>query len=328
MGIRSPHFTRSRQLRTNKHILLGMRAEGGLQTAPLRRSRPERDLLLVANGKASGVAGGERLAEAVETLRAHGARVEPRVTSDLHQLEAAIAEADGRVVLLGGDGTVHAVANLTGPLPELALLPAGRANNIARSLGIPLEIDRAAALAIDGSARPIDAIDARAGDRTYRVVEGVSVGFHARARVKYHAENSAALWEGVAAGLSTLWKFRPQKVVIESNGEREVMTIAQLFASNLQLYGFGMRVAREANPADGELDLVTIDVRTRRSLVSMLPHVRRGTHLDLPGVRTWRASHVRIDPGGASPVIADSTDLGVGPVDLTVARGALQVVTP
>jgi diacylglycerol kinase (ATP) len=315
-------------LSTNKHILLRMRAEGGLQTAPLRRSRVNRDLVLIANGKASGLADGAKLDEAISALRSHGARVEPRLTRDLVELEAAIAEADGRVVLLGGDGTVHAVANLWSELPELALLPAGRANNVARSLGIPLELDRAAELAVHGAARPIDAIDAEAGDRRHRVVEGVSVGFHARARVKYQAENSAALLQGLAVGLSTLRKFRPEKVVIESNGEREAMTVAQIFASNLPLYGFGMRVAPNADPADGELDLVTIEVQTRRSLVAMLPHVRRGTHHVLPGVRAWRTSQVRIDPGGGSPVIADSTDLGLGPVDLTVARGALQVVTP
>jgi diacylglycerol kinase (ATP) len=305
-----------------------MSAEGGLKNAPLRRSRSDRDLLLVANRKASGLAGGTKLEEALRALRHHGASVEPRLTGSLDELESTLAEANGRVVLLGGDGTVHAVANLPGPLPELALLPAGRANNIARSLGIPLELDRAAVLAVDGAARPIDAIDAQVGTRRYRVVEGLSVGFHARARVKYRAENSAALMQGLAAGLSTLWKFRPLKVVIESNGEREDMTVAQVFASNLPLYGFGMRVAPGADPADGELDLVTIDVPTRRALLSMIPRVRRGTHGGLPGVRTWRASSVRLDPGGASPVIADSTDLGSGPVELAVARGALQVVTP
>jgi diacylglycerol kinase (ATP) len=305
-----------------------MRAEGGLKPAPLRRSPPNRDLLLVANARASGVAGGARLESALQALRAFGARVDARLTTSPNDLEAAIAEADGRVALLGGDGTLHAVANLPGPLPELALLPAGRANNIARSLGIPLELDRAAGLAVHGAARPIDVIEAHSGTRSYRVVEGVSVGFHARARVRYRAENSAALLQGLAVGLSTLWKFRPQEVVIESNGEREVMTIAQLFASNLPLYGFGMRVACGADPGDGKLDVVTIDVRSRRSLVSMLPHVRRGTHHGLPGVRTWRTSHVRIDPGGASPVVADSTDLGPGPVDLSVVRGALGVVAP
>jgi diacylglycerol kinase (ATP) len=304
-----------------------MRAEGGLQTAALRGSRVDRELLLIANGKASGLADGTKLEEAARALRDQGVGVEPRLTRSLDELGAALAEAEGRVVLLGGDGTVHAVANLPGPIPELALLPAGRANNVARSLGIPVDLDRAAALAVHGAARPIDAIDAQAGTRRYRVVEGVSVGFHARARVKYEAENSAALLQGLAVGLSTLWKFRPLKVVIESNGEREVMTVAQLFASNLPLYGFGMRVARGADPGDGELDLVTIDLRSRRSLLAMIPRVRRGTHLRLPGVRRWRTSRVRLDPGGASPVIADSTDLGSGPVDLVVARGALQVVT-
>jgi Diacylglycerol kinase catalytic domain len=51
---------------------------------------------------------------------------------------------DGRrVVLAGGDGTLHAAANVAPPGSEMALIPAGRANNVARSLGIPLEPDAA-----------------------------------------------------------------------------------------------------------------------------------------------------------------------------------------
>jgi diacylglycerol kinase (ATP) len=303
-------------------------AKGGLQTAPLHAASRAERLLVIANGNASGLADGAKLDEALQALRSRGARVELRLTGSLDELEATIADANGRVVLLGGDGTLHAVANLAGPLPELALLPAGRANNVARSLNIPLELERAAALAVDGAARPIDAIDARSEARRYRAVEGISVGFHALARVKYRAENSAALLRGLAVGLGTLRKFRPVSVVIESNGEREVVTVGQLFAANLPLYGFGMRVAPGAEPADGELDLVTIEVETRRSLLAMIPRARRGTHYGLPGVRTWRASQVRLDPGGTSPVVADSTDLGSGPVELTVAPGALQVVTP
>ena len=290
--------------------------------------REQRPMTLIANAHASGLAGGERLDDALRALERHGGVVEPRLTRSLGELEETIAAAEGRVVLLGGDGTVHAVANLDGPLPELALLPAGRANNVARSLNVPLELDRAAALAVHGRARPVDAIDAQAGSRRYRVVEGVSVGFHAQARVRYRAENSAALLQGLLVGLGTLWKFRPTTVVIESDGERETVRVGQLFVANLPLYGFGMRVAPGAEPADGQLDLVTIDAPTRRALVKMIPQARRGTHYGLPGVRTWRASRVRLDSGGASPVIGDSTDLGSGPVELTVAPGALQVVTP
>jgi diacylglycerol kinase (ATP) len=305
-----------------------MKIEGGLKSASRRRSQPRRSLLLVANARASGLANGATLDEALQALRANGGDVEIRLTGDLDELAEAMADVDRRVVLLGGDGTLHAVANLPGPLPELALLPAGRANNIARSLGIPLELRPAAALAVRGEARPIDAIDAQGATRSYRAVEGVSVGFHARARVKYRAENSAALLRGVLVGLETLRKFRPITVVMESDGDTEVVRIGQLFAANLALYGFGMRVAPGADPSDGELDLVTIEAETRRSLVAMIPRARRGTHYGLPGVRAWRTSRVRLDPGGASPVVADSADLGSGPVELTVSPGALRVVTP
>lgn len=304
-----------------------MTAAPELRKPPPRRSRLGRDLLLVANENASGLSR-RKLDEALWLLDSRGARVEHRSTSDLDELQAVTAAEQRRVVLLGGDGSLHAVANLPGPLPELALLPAGRANNVARSLGIPLELGHAAALAVDGGARPIDAVDAVAESRLYRVIEGVSIGFHARARVKYQAENSGALLHGLGVGLETLGKFRPLSVVVRSNGESEVVTVGQLFASNLPLYGFGMRVAPGADPADGELDLVAIDVRTRRALVAMIPHVRRGAHYSLPGVRTWRTRRVVLDPFGASPVIADSTDLGTGPVELTVAPEALQVVTP
>jgi diacylglycerol kinase (ATP) len=306
-----------------------MEVEGGLNAATPRRSRPTRRLLLVANAKASGLSSGAGVVDdAVRALRSRGAAVETRLTGGLDELAETIGAAEERVVLLGGDGSVHAVANLPATLPELALLPAGRANNIARSLRIPLELSAAAALAVDGAARPIDAIDARSDSRRYRAVEGISAGFHAMARVKYRADNSAALLHGLRVGLETLRKFRPANFVFESNGEQEVITVGQLFAANLPLYGFGLRVAPSADPADGELDVVTIETQSRRALVAMIPRLRRGNHYGMPGVRTWRARNVRIDPGGASPVVADSTDLGSGRVELTVAPAVLEVVTP
>jgi diacylglycerol kinase (ATP) len=299
------------------------------RTAVPRPAGATPDLILLVNAKASRLSRGDDLVgAAARALRSRGARVEQRLTQSLDELRDVIAAADRRVVLLGGDGTVHAVANLPQPAPELALLPAGRANNVARSLGIPTELPEAAALAVEGGARSIDAIEARSDGRRYRAVEGVSVGFHARARVNYRAENSAALGRGLAVGLGALWKFRPLSVVLESDGRRDVVTVGQLFAANLPLYGFGMRVAPSADPGDGLLDLVTIEAPTRRSVVAMIPRVRTGTHVGRPGVGMRRLRSVRVDPGGASPVIADSTDLGSGPVELTVEPGALRMVAP
>jgi diacylglycerol kinase family enzyme len=284
-------------------------------------------LLLVANANASGLVRRPELVDgATSYLRSLGASVETRLTASLEELAATISEAGRRVVLLGGDGSLHAAANVAGAKPELALLPAGRANNVARSLGVPVDIKAAARLALSGGARPLDLIAARAAGSRYLAVEGVSVGFHALARAQYHGTNSADLVAGVKAGIGALARYRPITVGIEADGTFEVARIGQLFLANLPLYGPGLRVAPAADPQDGLLDLVTIEAEGRVELAGMLRRLRAGAHIGQDGVSHRRVRHVRIAPGGRSPVIVDTTNLGSGTVELNVEPAALWVV--
>ena len=306
-------------------------APAPITTAPTRAPRRLRSLsshlLLVANGNASGLGRRpELVADSVHQLRSAGARVEYLVTTSLEELELALATAERRVVLLGGDGSLHAAANASGPKPELALIPGGRANNVARSLGVPLELDAAARLAVEGPARPIDAIAARAGGRSYLAVEGVSVGFHALARSQYRATNSADTAAGIRAGLGAVARFEPITMAVGLDGSCELMRLAQLFVVNMPLFGPGLRVSPSADPADGLLDVVALESAGRRSLLPLAARLRRGTHLEREGVRAFRVRTVRISTRGASPVIADTTDLGTGTVELTVVPHALELV--
>jgi diacylglycerol kinase family enzyme len=298
---------------------------------PLRRPRlrpvSSPTVILLANGNASGIVRRPELVEgAGRLLRTAGARVETQVTSSLEELGAVVSEAGRRVVLLGGDGSVHAVANLPGTKPELAILPAGGANNIARSLGVPLELDAAARLAVNGPARRLDAISARTATRRMLVVEGVSVGFHALARAGYTGRNSTDVRSAVRAGVGALARFQPLTVGLEADGEFQVLRIGQLFAANLPFYGPSLHVAPGADPSDGLLDLVAIDVAGRRSLLPLVSRLRRGDHLGRAGVTRIAASRVRIATGGRSPIVADTTNLGAGTVELTVVPAALEVV--
>lgn len=301
-------------------------------SAPVRE-RPrhlrvvESHLLLVANANASGLVRDPELVHgAASILRSLGASVESRLTSSVDELAATISEAGRRVVLLGGDGSLHAAANVPGPKPELALLPAGRANNVARSLGVPVDIRAAARLALAGAARPLDLIAARSDAGTRLVVEGVSVGFHAIARARYHGRNSSDVVAGARAGLGALARFHPIAIGLEADGSFEVARIGQLFVANLPLYGPGLQVAPGADPHDGLVDLVTIEARDRGELLGMLRRLRTGTHLGRPGVRRLRAHTIRIAASGRSPVIADTTNLGTGTVELSVRPAALTVV--
>jgi diacylglycerol kinase (ATP) len=257
-----------------------------------------------------------------------GSRVELYTTHSADEFAALVAGEERRIVLLGGDGSLHAYANLVDPKPPVALIPAGGANNVARSLGIPLDYERAARLAAQGASRPIDVIAAVSAGRRFLAVEGVSVGFHSQARARYRSANSADVRAGLVAGLGALARFHPINVAIESDGALELRTVSQLFVSNLGLYGPGFRVAPDSDPADGQIELVEIRTRGRLGVVLMLSRLRKGTHIGRGDVRHWRARSVRIATGGAAPVIADTTNLGTGSVDLTVERAALQIVAP
>jgi diacylglycerol kinase family enzyme len=289
-----------------------------------------REVRLLVNARASGAGGAhEVVARATGALRAAGARVEPLLTADEAELAAAVREAEGRrVVLVGGDGTVHAYANLglTG-LPPAALLPAGRANNIARALGIPVDWAAAAELAVRGRPAAVDALEVVTPRRRLFALEGVSAGFHAAARHRYTGENSADLAQGVRALVTELAGFRPHHVALRADGARAFEgPAAQVFLSNLPLFGFGFRVDPMADPADGRLEAIVLDARSRRDVVRLLAAARRGTHLEREGVRWSRASRVQI--GSPLPLVADAQPLGVTTATVTVAAGRLRLIAP
>jgi diacylglycerol kinase (ATP) len=302
----------------------------GAPREPLRAVSPGRpNLLLVANANASGLVGRrEPVDRAQSLLRGFGARVETRWTTSPRELEEFISEEERRVVLIGGDGTLHAIANMRGHKPEIALLPRGRANNIAHGLGVPRDLKSAARLAVQGIAHPLDGIAVEAPELSMIAVEGVSVGFHAQARARYHGVNSADTAAGAVAALSAFAHFEPISIALEVDGLPAVRRIGQLFVANFPFFGPRLPVAPDADPGDGVLEVVELVAGGRSSLAVELAWLKRGTHLRHGGVQIRSARRVRVATGGRSPVVADTTVLNSGVAELAVRPRAIHVVGP
>jgi diacylglycerol kinase (ATP) len=302
--------------------------------APASPRRPAlavvaREVELVVNARASGSADRDVLAEATAALRAAGARVRANLTADEAELAAVVRGAgDRRLVLVGGDGTVHALANLDLPvLPAAALLPAGRANNIARALGIPVDWAAAARLAVRGRPAPLDALHVVTPQRSLFAVEGVSAGFHAAARHRYNGTNSADLAAGVRALFAELRAFRPHPVALRADGNPLFAgPAAQVFLSNLPYFGFGFRVDPMADHADGRLEAIVMEADTRRGIVGLLAAARDGRHLERDSVTWSRATRARLER--PLPLVADAQPLGVTTAAVTVSAGRLRLVAP
>jgi diacylglycerol kinase (ATP) len=293
------------------------------------RARDATPLLVVVNGHASGVPDPEQTtAELVALLEERGRKADGAVTPTELGLWEALHEAAAtrrRVVLVGGDGSLHSAANAPlEHLPEIALVPAGRANNIARGLGIPTDRIGAVTAAAHAPASPLDTLLVRTPEQRLYAIEAVSAGFQAAARADYRGENSADMRAGALALARAVARYRPYRVRAAVDGAPLASDVgAQLFLSNLPYFGFGFEVDPRADPADGRFEAILIEARGRRELPSLLAAAYRGRHLRHPGVRLMSGRRAELlEP---LPLVADAQPLGTTTATLTVDGARLRV---
>jgi YegS/Rv2252/BmrU family lipid kinase len=282
-------------------------------------------------------AGGGRARKAApgveRTLRELGLQVRRRDTRDLDHARTLAREgasAGETVVVLSGDGMIGAVADALREIPGavLGLLPGGRGNDLARVLTIPQDPIAACATIAEGVARTIDVGEVRG-----RAFVGIaSVGFDSDAN---RIANEAPSWLGnlvyAYGGLRALISWRPARFEIELDppGERHVLTGYTVGAANSKAYGGGMLAAPDALLDDGMLEVMTLAAVGRlRFLFSVFPRVFKGTHVQLPSVRVFRAKEVEISADRPFTMYADGDPIGELPVRVRARKGAVTVLVP
>jgi membrane-associated protein len=289
-------------------------------------------LIVAVNGRASGVADPAGTArDLIAVLQELGVNADPAVTRSEEELWKVLSSAAAltrRVVLVGGDGTMHSAANAPlRRLPELGLVPAGRANNIARALRIPTGRVDALAVAAKMPAHPLDALRVATPDRLEYALEAVSAGFQAEARAGYSADNSSDLRQGLKALARAVRRYRPYTAALRVGG-RQIRSdsAAQIFLSNLPYFGFGFEVAPGADPADGRFEAILLEARGRRRLLRLLAAARRGRHLGKRGV--LRVPATRVELTQPLPLVADAVPLGNTTATVSVEPARLRVASP
>jgi len=287
-------------------------------------------LALVVN-PASGKHQGEAIAaRAAERLRYAGHTTTLIRRADARSAHAALellmaTGLDG-VLVVGGDGAVHAVLDIVADSELLfGLIPAGSGNDTARALGIPTkDIDAAVDLVIAAHVRTIDL--ARA-DETY-VATVVASGFDS----KVNERVDAMTWPHGAmrynlAIVRELRAFEPLPFRLTLDGrtiEREAMLVA---VGNGPSFGGGLRICEGASIDDGLLDVVVINPVSTAKLLRVFPRLYRGTQVTLPEFERHRVREVTLASPGVT-AYGDGERLGPLPMTTTVRPGALRVFAP
>ncbi len=245
-----------------------------------------------------------------------------------HGVEQALlaVEAGELPVVMSGDGLLGAVGGaMAGSETPLGIVPAGRGNDLARVLGVPVEPEGAVATLLAGHSRRIDVGEAN-GKRFLGIV---SVGFDSEAN---RLANETHFLRGnlvyAYAALRTLIGWRPARFTIRVDEERIRISGYSVSVANSRAFGGGMYIAPDAELDDGEFDVVAVGAVGKLRFLGNLPKVFKGTHVEEDEVRVFRAPQLELSASQPFPVYADGEHLTDLPAALRVLPRALSVLVP
>ncbi|WP_432488963.1 diacylglycerol/lipid kinase family protein [Kineococcus sp. SYSU DK018] len=259
-------------------------------------------------GRGSGFAAGARVRA---ELRRLGHEVTDLSGPDLDAARRAARRAarqEQALVVVGGDGLVHAaVQEVAGTGTALGIVPAGTGNDIARGLGLPLGDPAVSVAALsaalrEGRHRDVDAIHLRTaeGERWCAsiVASGVDALVNERANAWRWPPGPARY---TLAALRELALVRGVGLRIELDGRELRRRVLLAAVANTSCYGGGLRMAPDADPADGLLDVVVVDELPPLAALRLFTRLRAGEHLRSPAVQVHRARRVRLEPLDEEP---------------------------
>ncbi len=301
-------------------------------------SREARPLLLIVNpqaGRGRGASAGEKARRILENagvqmeLALCGSPDETRAAAERAAEEERVAAA-----VCGGDGSAHAAANaLAHTNTALALIPAGRANDFARAMGIPDDAERAAQLI----ARHFKEKKENGGERGMNAeIRQVDLGnvngtrfctvaaFGIDAHISRETRRSGRSY--LLTAVRQAWTYRHISVHIRGDFGKRRLEATLCAAANTAVYGKRFQIAPGAETEDGLLNVCLIGQTSRFERLRLIALMTRGAHVGRPNVEILTTSALHIETEEPQSVYADGEPVAETPASFKVEQGALLVL--
>jgi diacylglycerol kinase family enzyme len=264
-------------------------------------------LLVVVKG-AAGSADDGPVEAALSVLRS-GTDVEVAATASSDELDDVVRSLDGRrPVVVGGDGSLHAVAaaldraGLLGAQP-VGLIACGTGNDLARTLGLPLDPGDGARVVLEGTPRPLDVLREDGGLLVVNAVHA-GVGAAAGRRAERLKELMGVVAYPVGAALAGTvergWELRVEvdgRPVAPPSGDWAAdggTPLLMVGICNGPTVGGGTALVPDADPGDGLVDVLVSAATGPAERVAFGAALRSGRHGERDDVVLVRGREVVI----------------------------------
>jgi diacylglycerol kinase (ATP) len=256
------------------------------------------------------------------------------------------------IAVAGGDGTVREAASaLVGKQVPLLIIPVGTFNNLARSLGIPLDPIAASKLVHTGTLRHIDA--GRANRRHY-FFEAAGVGVDAqlfplgealkqgRLAAIFRAIQVTLIHHQTTIGLrldrsierAYQRSFRGRTPMprrrrrFQTNRDQIRLRGSFLTIANGPYYGSNFNVMPGAKLDDGLLSVGVFRDFSKRELLNHFWSISRGRRQYHPKLETFECAWLEVSAHEPLQVHVDGRPIGTTPAQFEIVPKALPVITP
>ena len=273
---------------------------------------------------------GPQALEVIDRLAAGGIDVAVERISSPSEVSANIVRRAGEtdlVIVCGGDGTVAAAARglLQAGLP-MGVLPLGTANDLARTLRIPLDLAAAADVIVEGCTERIDMGEVN-GHPFFNVASlGLSADL-ARGLTRESKRRWGRFAYAIRA-LQVLLAARPFHAEVVNRQERIDVWTLQIAVGNGRHYGGGSVIHEHASIVDGHLDLYSLDPRSVWKLALLFDTFRRGRHGVWAEVKTSKCVEFEVHTRKPRSVNADGDIVTETPAHFVVRPAAIEVFVP
>ena len=251
---------------------------------------------------------------------------------DCRRLARAAAETgdEFRIYACGGDGTLNEVADGAAGYPNVAVtvFSGGSGNDFVKLFDDPkafFDLERL----LDAQEVTFDMI--RCNDNL--ALNICSVGLDARIGTDVSHYKRIPLLHGfrayAASTVVNLMKGISEHYVVELNGETVDDEFTFVCACNGRFYGGGFNPVPEADPTDGELDVLLVKKVTLAQVPDAITKYKNGRYKELPHlVRHFKTKELTIRCDKAVPVNVDGEAIHAQTVHLSIAPEKLRFFYP
>lgn len=288
--------------------------------------QPKRALLLVNRHARQGE---KLISEAVEQLQKLGLELIEESIENPQHLPDAIRQYKqvDLAIVGGGDGTLNAaVDGLVDTQLPLGILPLGTANDLARTLGIPTSITEACKVIANGQMQRIDL--GWVNGKHFFNVASLGLSVQITQQLTKEVKRRWGVLAYAVTALQAISTSRPFRAEIRCNGESIPVKTIQIAVGNGRYYGGGMAIAYDATIDDRRLDLYSLETQHWWQIMGLLPAMRQGRHLSLPGVLALHGQEIEIHTHRRRPINTDGEITTHTPAKFRVIPQALSVIVP